>query len=132
MKVPGWKDDWRTTVAQYDPNPWGFYDMHGNIQEWVQDYYGEYTQYWYQDPRGPETGSARVVRGGGPTYSDTVPLTFSWVEDPRNPETGIVLHPTSAARGGGGQHAIRLDLIMFTLRAGSAAPARPRPLPIAP
>ncbi len=48
------------------PNPWGLHDMHGNIAEWVHDYYK--TDYYQEspekNPRGPETGKYRVVRGG--------------------------------------------------------------------
>lgn len=46
------------------PNQYGLYDMNGNVDEWVHDWYGEYSSQSQIDPQGPETGSHRVVRGG--------------------------------------------------------------------
>jgi formylglycine-generating enzyme required for sulfatase activity len=51
-------------VGQMLPNPWGLYDMHGNLSEWCQDLYGPYPGGITLDPQGPATGATRVTRGG--------------------------------------------------------------------
>ncbi len=57
----------QTTVAagSFEPNAWGLYDMHGNVNEWCWDYYGTYDESDSDDPAGPADGTRHVYRGGG-------------------------------------------------------------------
>lgn len=52
-------------VDSFSENPYGLYNMHGNVSEWVWDYYGEYPTDEQSDPTGPDSGTLRVYRGGG-------------------------------------------------------------------
>ena len=51
-------------VGQKQPNELGLFDMSGNVAEWVQDWYGDYSSGPVTDPLGPNSGSYRVIRGG--------------------------------------------------------------------
>ncbi|HAJ79251.1 MAG TPA: hypothetical protein DCO75_05725 [Fibrobacteres bacterium] len=76
----------------FQPNPWGIHDMTGNVWEWTYDHYQPdyYSVSESKDPRGPEVGQYRTVRGGG-WYSAARQLRIKnrfWFE-PNSPEISI-------------------------------------------
>lgn len=66
LKVkPGEYRQTTVPVDNFSENPYGLYNMHGNVSEWVWDYYGKYGADEQNDPAGPASGTLRVYRGGG-------------------------------------------------------------------
>ena len=57
------------TVGSYPPNNWGLYDMHGNVFEWVSDWYAPYPSKKQINPTGPENGNLKIIRGGSWYFS---------------------------------------------------------------
>jgi formylglycine-generating enzyme required for sulfatase activity len=75
-------------VRQKGPNPWGLYDMHGNMAEWCNDVYGKdaYAKSPAGNPRGPAEGKQYVVRGG--SWSSPAEALRSWRRASDNPGFG--------------------------------------------
>ncbi len=69
MWYSGTSGSWPQSVGTKLPNPFGLYDMHGNVFEWVEDWYeGFKSMDPVTDPRGPAKGTYRVLRGGCFSY----------------------------------------------------------------
>lgn len=76
------KDKWEYTspVGSFPPNPFGLYDMLGNVWEWVADWHDKdyYKNSPRKNPKGPKTGHKRVSRGGA--WDRTAPQGYPYAE----------------------------------------------------
>lgn len=83
-----------TPVGSFPPNAFGLYDMHGNLFQWCQDWYGEYPQNDVVDPKGPDKRDFRVLRGGSssilPGYCRSA-FRHGYLPGLRNPGIGFRL-----------------------------------------
>lgn len=78
-------------VGTKSPNELGIYDMSGNVEEWCQDCYGDYSSLSQLNPKGPNSGSERVARSGSNFLNCRVSLRFSRTPDSRHNDLGFRL-----------------------------------------
>ena len=79
-----------SSVGQYSANPWGFFDMHGNVWEWAADWQDTYPSGSVIDPLGSSNGSLRVHRGGSWLYAAAyLRSAFRGGNDPDFRDSGI-------------------------------------------
>jgi len=72
-------------VGQKKPNPWGLFDMNGNVWQWCNDFYkvDYYKESPKENPRGPKEGESKVVRGGAwKSSSETCSSAYRYNENP--------------------------------------------------
>jgi formylglycine-generating enzyme required for sulfatase activity len=96
-----WDDGFPFTspVGAFRPNPWGLYDMHGNVAQWCADRYGKYEDGNAKDPQGPASGQERVLRGSSCVAGELIEEMCR-----------------CAARNQGGEHAINARMIFNGFR----------------
>lgn len=95
-------------VRSLPPNPWGFYEMHCNVWEWCQDWFGDYPDGPVLDPNGPATGGRRVLRSGLWRYGERYQRSaYRHSYDPRGRFNSsglrLALGPELGRAGSGGQ-----------------------------
>ncbi|PYI88972.1 MAG: formylglycine-generating enzyme family protein [Verrucomicrobia bacterium] len=74
-------------IGQKRPNPWGLYDMHGNVWEWCSDWFAPYPAGHVTDPGGPAQGKFKVFRGGG--WNNAIEFARSANRFMMSPSNGI-------------------------------------------
>ena len=85
-------------VGMKKANGLGIYDMSGNVDEWVSDFFNRYGSDPKSNPTGPESGSERVVRGGSVLYDEDSARVYArggYNPDLSNPRLGFRLAITS-------------------------------------
>lgn len=80
-------------VGLKEPNPWGLYDMLGNVWEWCEDH-------WHESYEGALTDGSSWIASGGEAGADRVMRGGSWYDNARDVRSAVRYHYAPAARGG--------------------------------
>ncbi|MCL2301992.1 MAG: formylglycine-generating enzyme family protein, partial [Lentimicrobiaceae bacterium] len=84
-------------VGTKKPNELEIYDMSGNVSDWCNDWYGDYTDAPQINPTGPVRGTHRVIRGGGKSFSASgCRVTYRGLEPPHEHYASVgfrLVHP---------------------------------------
>jgi len=109
-------------VKTFKPNPWGLWQMHGNVWEWCADWVGAYPRGPVIDPRGPDAGSTRVLRGGcWINYGRSLRSAYRDRNDPSNRD---VISGFRLARGHGELRQVQPEREAERSEASEVPPAR--------
>ena len=92
--VPGYNDGYRVAapVGSFPVQPGGFYDLGGNVAEWINDYYAVYpamAETLVTDPAGPENGDHHVVRDSSWRQGGIAELRLSYRDYSREPRPDL-------------------------------------------
>lgn len=84
-EIPPKSSDQTTLVGSFPPNPWGLYDLHGNVWEWTEDDHCPYPTSDVRDPVGNCASQFKVIRGGSWLFAaDSARCALRYTHQPQD------------------------------------------------